>query len=144
MSKRIFRKYDEPDRPGLTYQERFQGEDKGLITCWEVGRKMKMDQPDLAECAMRGELPPMDWKGGVEKPLKNTTNKIGTLFYLAQWQGLRGEDLDIDLGSEPELTCSKTGVKVVCTGDYKKYANDGIKETTTSKKSQVELWNPKG
>lgn len=47
--------------------------------------------------------------------------KYGTLFYLAQWQGIRGEDLDIDTDVEYELFCSKTGVKVIFTGDVKKY-----------------------
>lgn len=64
----------------------------------------------------------MGWKGGVEtKTMKG--EKYGTLFYLAQWQGLRGEDLDIDLTDEPELICSRTGMKVIYTGDLKKYGN---------------------
>jgi len=49
--------------------------------------------------------------------------KHGTLFYLAQWQGLRGDDLDIDLSEETELVCSKIGMKVIYTGDIKKYGN---------------------
>ena len=42
---------------------------------------------------------------------------------MAEWQGLRGDDLDIDLVEEIELICSKTGMKVIYTGDEKKYGN---------------------
>ena len=64
----------------------------------------------------------MVWKGGVEKRLK-IMEKYGTLNYLAQRQGLRGEDLNIDVSEELELICSKTGMKVIYTGDVKKYGN---------------------
>ena len=64
----------------------------------------------------------MDWKGGVERKIKKKT-KYGTLFYLAQWQGMRGEDLNIDLSHERELVCSKTGMKVIYTGDMEQYKN---------------------
>jgi hypothetical protein len=36
---------------------------------------------------------------------------------------LRGEDLDIDLSDEPELVCSRTGMRVIFTGDVKRYGN---------------------
>ncbi|MBN2467624.1 MAG: hypothetical protein JXD19_05685 [Deltaproteobacteria bacterium] len=119
MSKNIYRSFNEPDRQSLRYEERFLAEDQGLITCLEVGRRMRLEHPELAKKAMRGELPPMGWKGGVEKPKPAT--RFGTLFYLAQWQGIRGEDLNIDLDEEPELTCTATGVKVIFTGDRRKY-----------------------
>lgn len=61
-------------------------------------------------------------EGGVENTIK-TGKKYGTLFYLAQWQGIRGEHLDIDLDLEHELVCSRTGVKVIFTGDLKKYGS---------------------
>ena len=48
--------------------------------------------------------------------------KYGSLNYLAQWQGLRGEDLDIDLTAERETICAKTGMKVIFTCDAAKYA----------------------
>jgi hypothetical protein len=38
------------------------------------------------------------------------------------WQGLRGEDLDIDPDQEVSLTCSVTGMIVIFTGDFAKYA----------------------
>lgn len=58
----------------------------------------------------------------MERELKNK-HKVGTLFYLAQWQGLRGDDLDIEIGSEPVLTCTRTHVTVLFTGDFEKYKN---------------------
>jgi hypothetical protein len=122
MSQRIYRSYKEPKREGLSWEERWEGDDRGLITCWEVGREIREKEPELAERAENGELPVLGWKGGVEKKTKKR-EKYGTLRYLAAWQGLRGEDLDIDLSQEPELICSKTGMKVIFTGDAKKYGN---------------------
>ena len=92
------------------------------MTCWEVGRELREKHPALAERAGKGELPILGWKGGVDKKIKSK-EKYGTLFYLAQWHGLRGEDLDIDLSKEYELVCTKTGVKVIYTSDANKYSN---------------------
>lgn len=122
MNQRITRSIQKPKREGLSWTELWQDEDKGLILCWELGRKIREKEPELAQRAENGELPPLGWKGGVEKRIK-AGEKIGTLFYLAQWQGLRGENLDINLDDEPTLICSRTGVKVTFTGDFKKYAN---------------------
>ena len=122
MSKRVFRSYKELQREGLSWEERWKGADGGLITCWEVGRKMRKKEPEFARLAENGELPPMGWKGGVEKTIK-IGKKYGVLFYLAQWQGIRGEDLDIDPDLEHEIVCSRTGVKVIFTGDIKKYGS---------------------
>jgi len=125
MSQRIYRSYVQPKREGLSWQEIWQGDDKGLILCWEIGREMRQREPELARCAENGELPASDllvWKGGVEKKIKKS-EKYGTLNYLAQWQGLRGEDLNIDLSEESERICSKTEMKVIYTGDARKYGN---------------------
>lgn len=127
--QRIFRSIDEPIRENPDWDERWTGPDKGLITCWEVGRKLRKKDPDLARRAENGELPARlaadgarkGWKGGVEKKLMSE-EKYGTLNYLAEWQGLRGEDLSIDLSEEVELVCSKTGMKVIYTADAEKYA----------------------
>lgn len=73
---------------------------------------MREEKPELAEAAERGELPMLWWRGGVEQKLQANAPKEGTLFYLATWQGLRNQDLDIDLLCPPELTCSKTGQAV--------------------------------
>ena len=98
-----------------------------MITCWEVGREGVAKEPELAERVKNGELPVLGWKGGVEKSTKQKV-KYGSLRYLAEWQGLRGEDLEIDLSEELELVCSKTGMKVIYTGDLDKLskcANEG-------------------
>ena len=122
MNQRIYRSYGEPKREALSWDERWMGYDKGLITCWEVGRELSKKEPELAERARKGELPVLGWKGGVEKKIKKK-EKYGTLSYLAKWQGLRGDDLDIDLSEQSELICSRTGMKVIFTGDREKYGN---------------------
>ncbi|MSR59115.1 MAG: hypothetical protein EXS05_15965 [Planctomycetaceae bacterium] len=49
--------------------------------------------------------------------------KYGSLYYLAMWQGLRGEDLNIDTGEEPVVQCTGTMMTVVFTSDVKKLAS---------------------
>jgi len=122
MSKRIYRSHGEPRRENLSWKEKWTGSDNGLINCWEIGRESSLKDPDLAERARNGELPVLVWKGGVEKTLKKR-EKYGTLNYLAQWQGLRGDDLDIDLTEEKELVCSKTEMRITYTSDSSKYAD---------------------
>lgn len=112
MAKKLYRSIDEPIREGLSWDERWKGPDNGLILCWERGREYRVEEPDLVERAERGELPIGAWKGGVKEKLK-IERKAGTLQYLATWQGMRGEDLDIDLEGERTIFCSKTGQAVV-------------------------------
>lgn len=121
MSTRIYRSCREPIRENLSFDERWRGPDNGLITCWEVGRTKSIESPQLAEKARKGELPLLEWKGGVGKKLQKA-EKYGCLNYLAVWQGLRGEDLDIDLSKETAITCSRTGMRVVYTCDATKYS----------------------
>jgi len=121
MSKRIYRSCYEPLRENPSFDDRWRGPDNGLITCWEVGRRRSIESPELAEEAKNGELPILGWKGGVGKKTQEK-EKYGCLNYLAEYQGLRGEDLDIDLTEEREIVCSKTGIKVIYTCDAKKYA----------------------
>ncbi len=92
---------------------RWRSEDKGLIWCWERGRKIAAEDPALAERAKKGELMELGWQGGVT-PSKNLKmkKKKGSHYYLAMWQGLAGNDLNIDTDSTPKLTCSVTGVEV--------------------------------
>ncbi|CBL45227.1 Conserved hypothetical protein [gamma proteobacterium HdN1] len=120
MNNKVFRSVSEPIRKGLSWAEEWNADDQGLIKCWEVGRTLRQQQPELAACAENGELPILDWKGGVEKAIKRE-DKCGAYFYLAQWQGLRGEDLNIDASVEVQLVCSRTGVKVTYTNDLGKY-----------------------
>ena len=120
MGTRIFRGIAEPDRTGLSHKETWSDADRGLIKCWEVGRELAKADPELSEKAKNDELPVLGWKGGIAKKIKKK-HKFGTLYYLAMWQGLRGEDLDVDLESESEHVCTRTGLIVTFTGDSNKY-----------------------
>jgi hypothetical protein len=130
MGMRIQRSISEPIRPEMTWDERWRGPDAGLIACWERGRQRRAEDPDAAAAAQRGELPVLfipapwnpkekmvvGWKGGVTKKLKIPLKENGTLRYLAEWQGVRGDDLDIDLEEQRVLICSKTGQAVLFSG----------------------------
>jgi hypothetical protein len=83
---------------------------------------MREKDPELAERARNGELPVLGWKGGVDKKIIKK-EKYGTYNYLALWQGLRGDDLNIDLSEEREIICPRTEMKVVYTDDAAKYAD---------------------
>lgn len=117
-TKTLFRPVSEPVRENISRCEMWEGDDGGLIWCWELGRlfRQQTDQSRrlLVSAAERGELPVSDWRGGVKEKLKAKT-KVGSLQYLAQWQGMRGEDLNIDLEKPTVLTCSRTGQSVVFT-----------------------------
>lgn len=121
MNKRVFRSISESIRTKPSFDERWKGDDKGLITCWEVGRNKRKSDPVLAEKVENNELPVLGWKGGVDKALQKK-EKFGSLNYLAQWQGLRGEDLDINLLEEVTKQCSGTGMKITFTSDSSKYS----------------------
>ena len=118
---KIRRSISEPIRKGAKWDERWNAEENGLIACWERGREKRLEDPSLAAQAAGGQLVVLPWKGGVEKAIKRK-QKFGTLFYLAMWQGLRGEDLNIDPSEEVVLNCATTGMAVVFTGDMAKYA----------------------
>ena len=120
MGNEVYLAIDEPIRTNPSWEERWQGEDQGLIQCWETGRARGDKQPELREKVKAGELPPLDWKGGIIKKLKAKV-KYGSLFYLAELQGIGAEDLNIDLSQEHTRICSKTGQTVVLTPDSTKY-----------------------
>ena len=122
MTKTVYRTNMALTRIGLTQKETWGGPDLGLIKCWEVGRTRAEENPELAQRCRAGELPVLGWKGGVSRRLKKR-EKYGTLKYLAQWQGLRGDDLCIDLSKEHTIICSKTGMIVIFTPDQSKYIN---------------------
>ena len=121
MTNRIFRASSEPDREHLSWDMVWKGPDRGLIRCWEVGRELAMQNPELASMAKSGGLPALHWKGGLVQKLKSG-HKYGCLQYLAQWQGLRGDNLDIDLDAEIQIECSRFSTRVTYTGDSRKYA----------------------
>ena len=105
---------------------RWRGPDAGLIWCWELGRQRADKEPELAERVREGALVPLGWKGGVANGTKSKKRrdlfficqrhkkqkKKGSLFYLAEWQGLAGKDLDIDAEGDSRLVCLATGVEV--------------------------------
>jgi len=118
---KVQRSITEAIREGGTWDERWNAEDNGLIACWERGREKRLEDPSLVAQAEAGQLVVLPWKGGVEREIKKK-QKFGTLFYLAMWQGLRGEDLNIDPNEETALNCTTTGMAVVFTSDMEKYA----------------------
>ncbi|MFJ2537264.1 MULTISPECIES: hypothetical protein [unclassified Pseudomonas] len=122
MTHHVQRTIDSPLRTGLTRTQLWEADDKGLIKCWEIGRQRAIRFPELAQQCLADELPVLGWKGGVSRSLKKS-EKYGSLKYLAQWQGLRGEDLDIHLSEERSLTCSRTKMRVTFTPDRSKYFN---------------------
>jgi len=121
MSSVVFRSANTPIRKDPSWEEKWKGPDNGLIICWEVGRELRDTDPELADKASRGELPLMGWKGGVTKKLK-MKKKYGSLRYLAQWLGIRGEDLNIDPNIEHTYVCTKTNMTIDFTSDSSKYA----------------------
>lgn len=108
---KIQRSINEEIRDFEGMDHRWRGTDKGLIWCWERGRQMSIETPELAERAKNGELMVLGWKGGVAAEIK-VKSKKGTLNYRAQWQGLRGEDLNIDTDQKIVMVCSQTKVKI--------------------------------
>jgi len=122
MTSRIQRDIGTPPRTPLSWSETWEREDKGLIMCWEVGRQLATKRPDLVVTCLNDELPALGWKGGVSRSLKKL-EKFGSLNYLAQWQGLRGESLNIDLTQDIIKTCSRTHMSVTFTPDKTKYIN---------------------
>lgn len=119
----IQRSHAKPARSNLSWHETWEGPDSGLIKNWEIGRKLAVQNPDLASRTLAGELPPLNWKGGSDRTLVKR-EKFGSLRYLAQWQGLRGEDLSINLDVEVTIKCVKTHMIVTFTPDIRKILND--------------------
>lgn len=115
---RIFSSISDPVCEILDFDQRINGDDRGLINAWNVGRNLALRNADLVRRMRDGELPELGVKGGVRKKIQ--AHKIGSLWYLAQRQGLLGEDLDIDMSSEVEMICSRTGVRVLYTLDLEK------------------------
>ena len=113
----INRSFQGRSAQGESWEERWEGPDKGLVCSWLRGIEKARETPLLAEQAKRGELPALVWAGG-GKAIK-AGRRVGSLHYLAMWQGLRGEDLDIDTEAGATLTCSETNMVVTFTGDIR-------------------------
>ncbi|WP_419178548.1 hypothetical protein [Pseudomonas syringae] len=122
MMTRLFRKNDAPPRVELMHAQVWDAEDEGIIQCWENGRELAVTSQDLAKKCLENELPILAWKGGVSRDMK-LRKKFGSFKYLAQWQGLRGEDLNIDRTKKYQLVCSLTKIVVTFTSDRSKYLN---------------------
>lgn len=100
---------------GESWAERWGGPDKGLICSWLRGIEKAKESPELAAQASSGEFPSLPWVGG-GKAIK-AGKRVGALHYLAMWQGLRGENLSVDLATGATRTCTLTGMAVTFTGD---------------------------
>src|SRR5579871_2064248 len=96
---RVFRPANAAPHDFASREERWHGPDEGLVGCWERGREVRLEQPDLARRAMKGELLTLWWRGGLDhlkseeeqKEKGKPQKRYGNLNYLATWQGLRGE-----------------------------------------------------
>ena len=117
---KIHRSIDVSIRTGGSWEDRWEGPDCGLVACWEAGRELAIREPELARLATLGQLPILPWRGGVEKATKGP--KFGSYYYLAMLQGLRNQDLDVDLATEVKLVCAMTGMAVTFTSNREKYA----------------------
>ena len=119
---KVYRSIAEPIRQEPSWDQRWGTVALGLITSWERGQEKSVEDPELAAQARSGQLVPLAWKGGVEKAILKKSKYV-VFNYLAMWQGLRGDDLDIDPDEEISLTCTVTMMVVVFTSDFSKYAN---------------------
>lgn len=115
----VSRSISEPIINPSDWDKRWGSREAGLITSWNRGREMAIEYPVLANNARDGQLISLPWKGGVEQKIQKNI-KYGSMFYLAMWQGLRGEDLYIDLDNEIPITCSNYGVTIIFTNDKNK------------------------
>ncbi len=131
---KIRRSISEPIRISLSWEQRWRSADQGLISAWESGRERRQLNPSLSAQAEAGHLVVLGWKGGVRKKIQ--AQKFGTYNYLAMWQGLRGEELDIDTEKEVDIICTKTGMVVTFTSDQGKYADsDEVEQLAVSPES---------
>ena len=124
---KVFKSMKEPVVDVVNYDERINGPDRGLINAWFAGRRLAARDLDLSARAKAGELPVLGVKGGVEKKIKG--GKIGSLWYVATWQGLRGEDLDVDPDVDILMRCARFGVEVLFTLDHEKLGKPEFEET---------------
>jgi hypothetical protein len=108
----------------LTWDERWGTLELGIVSAWERGVEKGRESPNLATAAKAGALVPLPWRGGVEKAIKG--EKVGVFWYLAMWQGLRGDDLDLDPDQECLKICTSTNVSVLFTHDDDKLASSSI------------------
>jgi len=126
MTANVFRFINEPIRKSLTWDDLWKGPDGGLVACWERGRAKAIESAELSQACIAGELPVLAWKGGIDKKIKG--KKYGSLFYLATWQGLRGENLNINPHQDISIICSRTNVEVIFTNNLLDYETLKLEE----------------
>ena len=64
----------EPIRSKLSWHECWEGPDSRPIKNWEIGRKLAIQNPDLAAQTRAGELPPQTGKVGAIERWLNVKN----------------------------------------------------------------------
>lgn len=101
------------------YTLRIDGPDRGLINAWLAGLEKRKEWPEVIAKVSAGELPPLPFRGGIAEEIQ-TKKKVGHLWYVAMWHGLRGDDLNLSTGAELVMVCSRTGVSVLFTIDQEK------------------------
>jgi hypothetical protein len=126
----------------LSFEERWRGPDRGLIVSWECGRLMRDQEPQLAARADGGELVPLPWKGSPER-VKTPEGlserrglvcqrRFGCLEYLAMWQGLRNQDLNIVVDGEQTVRCTRTDIQVTFVENMPGVGEEAGVEATTA------------
>ena len=70
-------------RDFVDMEHRWRSSDKGLIWCWERGRQMSEEDPELASRARNGELMVLAWKGGVPPELRAQKRKEHLVILLS-------------------------------------------------------------
>ena len=111
-----------------------------LQICHEMGQQLRATNPELAARADNGELPVLTLPGGHNPaPQAQPPRSFGSLYYLAQWQGLRGEPWNGLKGSDRNMTttkpvgilCAASGAFTVFTRDAKLYLNKNLAPENT-------------
>ena len=111
MPVRICRSIAEPIRVLPSFSERWEQSDKGLIISWERGREMSTSErfAEATSRALAGELVELPWRRG-------------SWYYLAMWQGLRGDDLNITPETELVITHRKGVIRFPFDGNPDSHA----------------------
>lgn len=122
-----------------------------LQICHVTGQQLRQTNPVLAVRAEKGELPVLNWPGGHDlAPQAQPSRTFGSLFYLAQWQGLRGEvwrgltgsDKNMSTTKPVGIVCSASGSFTVFTRDARRYLNKNLVPENTTYPTPLERGTP--
>ncbi|WP_434120383.1 hypothetical protein [Pseudomonas fortuita] len=122
----------------LSFFERWLDEDYGLIWCWERGRRRSVENPALVASCLAGNLPSLSGRIGLARNQGQTKE---SLKYLAEWQGLRGENLNIKLDIKVFLTCSESCVEVSFEHDSPRDQAEPVLPLVDLFESPCEIWS---